>query len=499
MSYTIANKITNPDNGQSCYPDLCYTENYKEGELVDREAYKKAKALLDEEGASSFTCSFSDTDVRFDIKPQEKDPMAQIEEEMTHAYEEKIASTKSMRIELVNLIHFCLTKDDSKDFKGSKELLKKVLSDMEKLNLVPCTDKRQAKKCFSYMKKAFMEYEGAKNTPVCGMDRSVFSHVYVEKDIKDNPETLRILKNIKEAEIIYIDDCKDIFFRKNQDITWQQENKALILARQHAKLLYKGAPVCQSFGNEHFYYTSCVKNCIYDCEYCYLKGMYPSGHMVVYVDLERVFAEVKEVLKEHPVYLCISYDTDLLALEGVLHFVSRWIDFVEENENLTIEVRTKSANANLFKSLKRSDRVVYAFTLSPDEIAKRYEKYAPGFEARLDAIKTAIEESHRVRLCFDPLIYVPGWEKIYKNMLNKVWESVDPAFINDVSTGGFRISASYLKKMRKADKTSSLAWFPYENKDGYYQYDRDLAGNMLATFTKWLAEKIEENKIFVGY
>mgnify|MGYP006970641936 FL=1 len=29
-----------------------------------------------------------------------------------------------------------------------------------------------------------------------------------------------------------------------------------------------------------------MMNCIYDCSYCYLKGMYPSGHMVLFVNIE---------------------------------------------------------------------------------------------------------------------------------------------------------------------------------------------------------------------
>ena len=49
---------------------------------------------------------------------------------------------------------------------------------------------------------------------------------------------------------------------------------------------YEGAPVCQDFGNTNFYYCSTMMNCIYDCSYCYLKGMYPSGHMVLFVNIE---------------------------------------------------------------------------------------------------------------------------------------------------------------------------------------------------------------------
>ena len=131
----------------------------------------------------------------------------------------------------------------------------------------------------------------------------------------EDPETKRILTQFPQAEVIAIDHYKDVFCRSRQDYVRQHAAQNLILAAKHGELLYPGAPVCQSFGNEHFYYTSCVMNCVFDCEYCYLKGMYPSANLVVFVNLEDIFAEVEKRLAVHPVYLCVSYDTDLLALE----------------------------------------------------------------------------------------------------------------------------------------------------------------------------------------
>ena len=69
-------------------------------------------------------------------------------------------------------------------------------------------------------------------------------------------------------------------------------------------------------------------NCVFDCEYCYLKGMYPSANLVVFVNLEDIFAEVEKRLAAHSVYLCVSYDTDLLALEHLTGYAARWIEFV---------------------------------------------------------------------------------------------------------------------------------------------------------------------------
>ena len=67
---------------------------------------------------------------------------------------------------------------------------------------------------------------------------------------------------------------------------------------------------------------------MYDCEYCYLKGMYPSGNLVIFVNLEDIFAETKRRLAGRPMYLCVSYDTDLAAVEPITGYVSEWVKFV---------------------------------------------------------------------------------------------------------------------------------------------------------------------------
>lgn len=168
-----------------------------------------------------------------------------------------------------------------------------------------------------------------------------FSHIYVEKEVAKERLVRDILFRFPDATVIEINHYKDIFCRKKQNPVLQKQAQSLILAKKQGQLLYKGAPVCQNFGNENFYYTSCIMNCIYDCEYCYLQGMYPSANLVIFVNLEDVFLEVEKLLMTQSVYLCVSYDTDLVALNDLTGFVEKWIDFTETHENLRIEIRTK--------------------------------------------------------------------------------------------------------------------------------------------------------------
>ena len=143
----------------------------------------------------------------------------------------------------------------------------------------------------------------------------MFSHVYVEKGVAEHPRTKQILEKLNNTTVIEIDHYKDVFCRKKQSISAQSNAKALILAENTSGCIYEGAPVCQSFGNENFYYCSCMMNCIFDCEYCYLKGMYPSGNLVVFVNLEDIFAELEALLAQKSIYLCVSYDADLVAID----------------------------------------------------------------------------------------------------------------------------------------------------------------------------------------
>ncbi len=324
----------------------------------------------------------------------------------------------------------------------------------------------------------------------------VFSHIYVEKKAMNRTRTRKILEKFPNAVVVEIDHYKDVFCRSGQDSTLQRKAQNLILAVKQGELIYQGAPVCQSFGNEHFYYTSCMMNCLYDCEYCYLKGMYPSGHVVVFVNIEDIFEQVEKMLKEHSLYLCVSYDTDLMAMEAMTGYTKMWTDFAQKHPNLTVEIRTKCANEQFFERQEPLTNVVYAFTISPQAVIEQWEHKTPSLSRRIQCAKKAAEKGFQVRLCFDPMIYCVDWKKQYAAMLDEIEQTIDMTRIVDVSVGSFRVSQDYLKKMRKNNPDSAVVQFPYENDNGVYHYPKELLEEMERYMTERLEMQIGREKIF---
>ena len=379
--------------------------------------------------------------------------------------------------------------------------------------LLPVQDKRGGQKFLSAFTawllrqkkqggqdKKEMDQESEKALPLY----PPFSHIYIEEALLGGEEARTILRKFPKAKCILIRHYKDLFNRRKQNRALQEKSRKLILAKKEGQRIYPGAPVCQSFSESAFYYASLLMNCPFHCEYCYLQGMYPSANLVLFLNVEDYFSDCQRLIKEKgSLYLCISYDTDLLALEELYPFVERFARFLEKEPNLRIEVRTKAGGESLFRRLLKMQlsedakkRLIFAFTLSPEKIVSEAEHGTAGLKGRLKAVKMAMEEGFTLRLCFDPMLYHADWESLYTKLLETVFREIPMEKLYDVSVGSFRISESYLKAMTKACGASPYTSFPYENTDGYYHYPKELLLKMEGFLEQKLLEKLPKEKIF---
>ncbi|WP_410506301.1 SPL family radical SAM protein [Haloimpatiens sp. FM7315] len=324
-----------------------------------------------------------------------------------------------------------------------------------------------------------------------------FSHIYVEKEASNYPITDRIISFFENSKIVKIDHYKDVFCRKNQNYVLQKNSPKLILAVKKSNLVYEGSDMCDSFGNNNFYYTSVVMNCVYNCEYCYLQGMYPSSNIVIFVNIEDTIREVEEMLKHHPVYLCVSYDTDLMAIENITGFIHKWAEVSKKYNNFKMEIRTKSANFNLICDLIPDDNIILAWTLSPNEIIKEFEKNTPPLEKRLLSIREAIDKGWKVRLCFDPILCVKNYETLYRQCVKVTFDFLEGREVFEVSLGVFRLSKEYLKTMKKLRRNSKILAYPFEDNEGSCTYSEKHIKKMIDSVKEELLKYIEIDKIYI--
>ena len=530
-------KIQNAYSDTTFYPEMIYKHNFLEGSLTtfDKIIENKIENIeyIDMEAYGFFQTAsiFFKKDKIMVLKIVSDILKDKVEDRVLVDFKDENLFTESYNNIYKFLVNFKTVNDDSDFTIAEQDLIKKVLENLKlsdtmtyelfnilrylkikygnidilkKYENIEVNSKVQAKKLFEEIKNISLQKNSLEKTVSSEINKKKislnnrFSHIYVEKKILDNKNTLEILSKFKDAKIIEIDNYKEVFSSNNQDFHLQKLGQNLILASNKPNMIYEGAVVCEDFENDNFYYTSSIINCVYDCEYCYLQGVYSSGNIVIFVDIEKVFEEVEELYnKLKSLYLCVSYDTDLLAIENICSFSEKWYHFIKDKKDLKIELRTKSGNIDKFLNLDVLDNFIIAFTLSPEDIALKNEKYTASFKNRVKAIKELQSKGWKVRICIDPLIYTDNFEKNYSEMIEYLFSEIDKNKVIDVSIGVFRTSKEYLKKMRNQNKKSEILYYPFECVNGVYTYSDKLKSYMIDFIKEKFLKYINIDKIYI--
>jgi spore photoproduct lyase len=113
----------------------------------------------------------------------------------------------------------------------------------------------------------------------------MFELIYVEKEVQHHPHTQAICKRFPQIATIICDRYGEIFNRHHQNFRLQKGRPSLILAQKYDNFVLP-TPAGYGIGGQRNFYFSHMLNCIYDCRYCFLQGMYNSANYVIFVNFE---------------------------------------------------------------------------------------------------------------------------------------------------------------------------------------------------------------------
>jgi spore photoproduct lyase len=316
----------------------------------------------------------------------------------------------------------------------------------------------------------------------------------------NHPYVKDVTSRFSSSTVIVVNSYRDVFFRKPQDFNIQKRSKCLILAIKKTSFLYKGSPFAQSSGSSNFFYNTLSMNCLYDCSYCYLQGMYPSAHIVCFLNIEDYFSDtIKAINNRHdqsqPLFLSLSYDTDILAFEKIFPYCRHWINFAHNHENFIGEIRTKSTNFSALSDLYPTTRILFAWTLSPSQIAKKYEFDAPSPQSRLNSALTAVQRGWRIRLSFDPVILENGWKLLYEKCVHEAFDLLPLDSIYDATVGPFRMSSDHLRKARKSRPQYPILQRDWHVVDGVASLPPDQLEEVSSFMFELLSKRLPSERI----
>ncbi len=326
----------------------------------------------------------------------------------------------------------------------------------------------------------------------------MYRNIYVEDEIQHHPRVDRIIGRFPDAVVIPCFRYTEIFNRKAQDFRLQKKRPALILARKHRGYI-QHAPSGYGVGGDHHFYFSTMLNCLYDCRYCFLQGMYRSANHVVFVNYEDFDAALhrtaRQFAKDQQVWFFSGYDCDSLALEPVVEMADYFISSVATSENVWLELRTKSTQVRSLMNRPPLLNVVTAFSFTPTEIYERLEPGVPNVEKRLAAMLKLQRHGWSVGLRFDPLIFSVDYQKHYQNLFELLFSVLDPVLIHSVSIGVFRLPKHFYKNLVRLHPDDAFIAQPFVNRNGQISYPLDIERKMKDWCYETLVQFIDSKRI----
>ena len=321
--------------------------------------------------------------------------------------------------------------------------------------------------------------------------------IYIEKEVREHPRTLDICKRFPNATLIECDRYGSVFNSNAQNFRLQKQQPSLILANKHKNHVLP-TPPDYGIGGTRNYYFSHMLNCVYDCRYCFLQGMYRSANYVVFVNYEDFLGQIKKLTLESKdnTWFFSGYDCDSLAMEPMTGFMQYTLDQFSGLKHAMLEIRTKSTQIRDLLNRQVLENCVVAFSFTPEKLASSLEHKVPTIEKRIKAIEKLQKQGWKIGLRFDPIISTDSIQSDYRELLTTIFETIDAGSIHSVSYGTFRLPKPFFKKMFKLYPEEKLFALPLTEHNAQVSFEPDEEHRCRQIVHCELTKFIDEDIIF---
>ncbi len=320
--------------------------------------------------------------------------------------------------------------------------------------------------------------------------------VYVEESVRNHPRTESILARHPRASVVPIERYGSIFNHSQQNFRLQKQRPALILANKHDHFV-QPAPGAYGVGGNHNWYFSHMLNCLYDCRYCFLQGMYRSAHYLVFVNFESFLEDIdRKIEPGKQNWFFSGYDADSLALEPVTGFVASALPFFASRADAWLELRTKSTQVRQLLGHPPLANVVTAFSFTPEATWKATEHKVPSIGKRIQAMKQLAELDWPVALRFDPLIEQTGFNDAYSALFEQIFSQIPESAIHSATIGPLRMPKQFHRTMESLYPEEPLFVSGLAQRNSMVSYSAEREAEMIDWATEELEKHLPNHKIF---
>lgn len=184
-----------------------------------------------------------------------------------------------------------------------------------------------------------------------------------------------------------------------------------------------------------FYKLTAYNNCNFWCEYCYLYLTFRTQPISThFMNYDQMYDEIMKFDRSRVPksfrLLNLGELGDPLAVDYITGFAKQIIPFMPEHAQGTrLLFLTKSNCVDDILELDHGGQSIISFSLNTETVFQQLEHRTASPESRLAAAAKVQKAGYEVRLRIDPVIFYSTWEKDYIELVDKIFQFVQPTRI----------------------------------------------------------------------
>jgi spore photoproduct lyase len=317
--------------------------------------------------------------------------------------------------------------------------------------------------------------------------------IYIEEEARDAPLTREILKRYPHVPAIPVPSVREVSLPcrgLNERLTRAKASIGLARRRGRHVVPFRKPPWTAQ-GKDFLIHHAA--GCPFDCQYCFLQSYAESPIPTLFVDRGEILREVESTLasSDGEGYFHGGQHTDFLSLEAIAPFVPPLVRLFRRVPRARLELRTKAASVESLLQLDPPANVILSWTFNPQSVIDLYEYRTSSAESRLHAARLCQEAGFRIGIRLDPIIRHEGWEKEYRELLERILEKLDPAGISSCVLGGLRYKPRIDAIIRRRFPRSRLPLGELlPGPDGTLRYFRPMRIEMYRKLVDWIGDRV---------
>lgn len=254
--------------------------------------------------------------------------------------------------------------------------------------------------------------------------------IYYEKAIENYKLGKHLLKKYEDLPKTVIDNHNNIEeMRKKENKEFTNMKKNLIIGVRKTHKYVENHKVSDFLVP----YTS--SGCTAACMYCYLVCNYNKcAYLRLFVNREQMLEKIIKTAEKSKTDLTfeIGSNSDLVLENTITDNLIWTIENFKNSKKGKLTFPTKFDMVDPLLNLNHNGKIIIRVSVNPEEIINKVEFGTSRLSGRIEAINKLKEAGYEIGILIAPVIFVPEWEKIYLELIQRLSTELSEKVRKDV-------------------------------------------------------------------